>query len=155
MYELKAYPYSSIGVMRYNPNRKVDMKKQRGFQLVLNIDNEIRRYYHSWLQKMYGVKADIICPTLTTAHITIIKGNESLVNFRDAIAFLQSKEGSKCKFYYSPEIKQIQYIDVDTKTERSFFVLPVQCTEFDQIRQRVVIPSQQEYPFHITIGRKF
>ena len=149
------YPFSSVGVFRYNPHRKGEIKKQKDFQLVLNIDNNIREYYHSWLIRNYGIKSEIMLPNFTTAHITVIKGNEFLLNFKESLTFLQSFEKKKCKFYYSGDIQEIEYIDSETKTKRSFFTIPAYAKEFVDIRNKVVGHEQKSYPFHVTIGRKF
>lgn len=149
------FPFQSVGVFRFNPKRPGLKKQAKTFQLVLNVDDGIRHYYYNWLIRKYGVKANISELAYTT-HITVIKGNELLKDFKESLDYLKKLDGKKVIFHYSPEIHTVHYKDVDTQKDRAFYTLPVFAEEFIDIRKQVV--SEQnvygvDYPFHITIAR--
>lgn len=146
------YPFKTKGVLRFNPNRIGLKKKAKEFHLVLNIDDNIRHYYYNWLVRKYGIKANI-SELVYTTHVTVIKGNEFLKDFKQSLAYLESLNGQKMEIQYSPDIQEIHYTDTQTQRSRIFYTLPVYSETLATIRDNVVA-EELNYPFHITIARK-
>lgn len=128
----------ATGKLVYNPHRPDIRKKfaHDDWRLVVEVDRGFSLYYNWWVQKMWGLRLQL--PVWKT-HITILNGKQNVEpTFRK---IWKKYEGKKIEFEFSPALEQ----------HWKFFVLPVRCERFNEIRRELGLPDWDKY--HITFGR--
>ena len=117
------YNHSVVGCLRYVDD-----------WLLLQVNNEIVRYYSHTIEKRFGIK---LHRSKFGAHVSIIRG-ERLPKpdkwGRD--------EGRKVKIHYTHQIH----------TNGEHWWLNVKCDEMAEIRSSYGLPTNKRF-FHLTIGR--
>jgi len=126
------------GVLIYNPARPGMKKTKRltPWWLIVSVDKEIGKYYRSWIERALYLKTQR--PAWET-HIT-------LLNDCDVVDPQYQQHWKK----YHNQWVEFEY-SVAVEQHWKFFVLPVRCQQFEEIRQELGIFNH--HPFHITIGR--
>jgi hypothetical protein len=129
---------TSIGKLVYNPPRP-DIRKSFAhddWRLVVEVDRGFSLYYNWWVKKMWGLELQL--PVWKT-HITILNGKQPVDPEFHKI--WRKHENERITFEYSVEFEQ----------HWKFFVLPVRCERFHEIRAELGLSTWDKH--HITFGR--
>lgn len=123
--ENEDYSLITVGKLRYHEKN----------WLLLEVDDEIARYYASIVKREFGV--DLHWRSKSGAHVSIIRGEE-LPNAEH----WAHDEGRQVKIYYTNQIY----------TNGNHWWLNVVCDELADVRSSYGLPTDKRF-FHLTIGR--
>ena len=144
--------FISKGKLIYDPIR--NMEKNTKWWCVLEIDEEIARYYRNFVDKEWvladhsTLKRRYLKPP-HKAHISIIRGEKPQKNIQD---WNKYKKGKLVSFKYSNKIRQTSF-HKDGKDY--FWFIEAIFPEYNQIRSHFGLPTQRngnEFKGHITIA---
>lgn len=124
--------------MKYDPYRPGLKKQNRSNMIVGELDFGFSDFYRHLVKKGTG---KIIQNNAWKPHVTIYDG-KSRVNHQTSELW-KKYDGKRVKIRYS----------VDIQKHWKFWVLPVECEFFKELRAELGLKN--DYPFHITIGRDF
>ncbi len=130
------------GYLEYDPDRK-DMKKRTQYWCVLQLPNDLVRYYQYFLRTEKHIYLEM---PAWGAHVSIIRGEKP---DDEHIHLWKKYHKQKFKFRYFPEIVEVK----DRKKGGNFYVINFQCPELSEIRRELGLPVYRD--FHITIGRTY
>lgn len=130
------------GYLEYDPDRK-DMKKRTQYWCVLQLPNDLVRYYQYFLRTEKHIYLEM---PAWGAHVSIIRGEKP---DDEHIHLWKKYHKKKFKFRYFPEIVEVK----DKKQSGSFYVINFECPELSDIRRELGLPVYRD--FHITIGRTY
>lgn len=128
----------------YEPKTRKNAKKRPNpWWVIAQVDSGIVFYYN------YLVRKNVLNPLgvdfapklhypMWGAHVTVLDGRSHVRNRKD----WKKYDGENIDIYYSPHVEK----------RWKFWVLPVKCELFSEIRRELGLNS--DYNFHITIGRE-
>jgi hypothetical protein len=122
----------------YDPFRPGLRKNNRSNLIVGELDFGFSEFYQHLIKKGTG---KIIQGNAWKPHVTIFDGKKSLSE--EAKKLWKKHHGKTVKIRYS----------VDVEKHWKFWVIPVECEFFKQIREELGLKGS--FPFHITVGRDF
>ncbi|AFA44301.1 hypothetical protein DIDNDMLP_00476 [Klebsiella phage KP13-7] len=126
------------GTLQYDPPRTI--KNNRPYWLVLNLPDEIVKYYQWFVRKELFI--DIKDP-LHSAHVSIVRGEVP-----PNIDMWKKYDGMKLQFQYYPYITMKK----DNKNPGNFFFIEFDSDEIMSIRDELGLYSKYS-EWHFTIGR--
>ncbi|UYE98611.1 hypothetical protein XbC2_182 [Xanthomonas phage XbC2] len=130
------------GYLEYDPDRK-DMKKRTQYWCVLQLPNDLVRYYQYFLRTEKHIYLEM---PAWGAHVSIIRGEKP---DDEHIHLWKKYHKKKFKFRFFPNIVEVK----DKKQSGSFYVINFECPELSDIRRELGLPVYRD--FHITIGRTY
>ena len=143
--------YNGSGRLIYDPKRP-GMKTRTEWWAVVNIDDEIARYYRWWVEQnsqVFGLTKIKLYQPSWGAHISVIRGEKP----QDDLMYLWKKyHGEWINFRYSGFVKQSGNSTGSNRPNHYFFV-EVDSPRLVEIRQELNRPT--DWKFHITIGRTY
>ena len=136
------------GQLVYDPHRG-NMKKRTNGWCVINLDDEITRYYRWWLEYQYHIHLQ---PPAWGAHVSVVRGE-----------FISDQLKPLWKKYHKQRI-ELEYEHGNIQVHRSgrekdgivpgdYYVINVKCPTIDSIRQELGLKIFDDY--HLTIGRSY
>ncbi len=136
------------GQIIYDPYRG-NMKKRTNGWCVINLDDDIARYYRWWLEYQYHIRLQ---SPAWGAHVSVIRGE----HIQDDKKFLWKK--------YHKQTVELEYEHGNIQVYRSgrtdddmvlgdYHVISVKCPTIDLIRQELGLKVFDNY--HLTIGRDY
>lgn len=126
------------GILTYNPKRP-DVRKtfdHDDWRLVAEVDHGFSLYYCWWVKRQWGLNLQL---PVWKPHITVLNGKQPVLP--EYHKLWKKHERRKIVFEYSVEFEQ----------HWKFFVLPVKCEVFNDIRAELGLPAWNHY--HVTFGR--
>jgi hypothetical protein len=135
--------FEATGKLIYDPHRP-GMKRNTKWWAIVNVDDEIARYYRWWVKKQHWV--DLHQPSWG-AHISVVRG-ETISPDKQHLWKKYQGEVINFKYFGSPKKADGQ----GRKNEiGDFWVIEVQSERLNQIRQELGLRCGWNY--HITVGR--
>lgn len=119
------YPHRTIGILRWLP----------GDWLLLQVDDDIARYYSSVIKKQFGI--DLNWKAKSGAHVSVIRGEQLPIPDH-----WEEDEGREIEIAYTHQLY----------TNGEHWWLNVMCDELADIRTSYGLPTNKRF-FHLTIGR--
>lgn len=133
----------STGTLIYDPPRPGMRKDKTERWCVVNVDNEIARYYAYWIEKTFNTKLDM---PAWGAHITVVGGVKNAIGLKPEMWKFNDRENISFLYEVYP-----QTYDVKSKNIKPFWYIKVKCPKLSKIRASLGL--KPDYPFHITVGR--
>lgn len=127
---------SSSGIIKIEPKRASIKVDPQGWAVIM-VDRELTRYYIEQFNFTHRAKDIQIMVPAWGGHISIIRGED----IKDRNYFL-SLNNKNIIFNYGTEVKG----------NGNHFWLEVECSEAENIREKLGISRKPRFGFHLTIG---
>lgn len=129
----------SEGIIIYDPYRG-QMKKKTNWWCVLEVDQEITRYFRWWVEQRYHEE---LCQPAWDAHVSAVRGERPAAKDID---LWKKYDKMKVKFLYDNNVHQLH-------DKPHFWTIDIKCDFLLNIRKEFGFPY--DYGLHMTIGRSY